>query len=74
MYCYANSIGAEQQKPNEEDLVRENILQGVVAANANQDRFAWTTTTINSKTVPVCWVSAKEFGFDQIGGKQTGIA
>lgn len=65
VYCYANSIGAEQQKPNAEDLVRENILQGVVAANANQDRFAWTTAQINGKTVPVCWVSAKEFPFDQ---------
>jgi len=65
MYCYANSIGAEQQKPNSEDLIRENILTQVVEANAGQDRYAWTTANINGKTVPVCWVSAKAYPFDQ---------
>lgn len=65
MYCYANSIGAEQQKPNSEDLIRENILTQVVEANAGQDRYLWTTANVNGKTVPVCWVSAKAYPFDQ---------
>jgi hypothetical protein len=65
MYCYANSIGAEQQKPNSEDLIRENIIAHLIEANAGQDRYVWTTTNINGKTVPVCWVSAKTFPFDQ---------
>src|SRR3990172_1693712 len=65
MYCYANSLGAEQQVPNAEDKVRENILITVVQNPTGVEKFGWTTVLINGKDVPVCWVSAKTFPFNQ---------
>ncbi len=65
VYCYANSFGAEQQKPNSEDLVRENILHAVEFGSANVGGYEWTTTIINGKEVPVCWISEKVFPFPQ---------
>jgi len=64
VYCYANSYGAEQQKPNSEDLVRENVLNAVRNSVTNE-RYEWTITTVNGKEVPVCWISAKTFPFPQ---------
>jgi hypothetical protein len=65
MYCYANSLGAEQQVPNAEDKVRENILIQVVRNPTGMEKFDWTTVMVNGKEVPVCWVSAKTFPFNQ---------
>ena len=65
MYCYANSLGAEQQVPNSEDLIRQNILTTVVYNPTGMEKFDWTTTIVNGVEVPVCWVSAKTFPFPQ---------
>lgn len=65
MYCYANSLGAEQQVPNSEDLIRENILITVVGNPTGMEKFDWTAVSINGEDVPVCWVSAKTFPFNQ---------
>ncbi len=65
MYCYANSLGAEQQKPNSEDLIRENIIITIIDNHTGVEKFDWTTVMINGKEVPVCWVSAKTFAFNQ---------
>jgi hypothetical protein len=64
VYCYANSFGAEGQIPNSEDLVRENVLNAV-RNNVPNEKYEWTTTTVNGKEVPVCWISAKTFPFPQ---------
>jgi hypothetical protein len=64
VYCYANSYGAEQQKPDSEDLVRENILNAVRNGVTNE-RYEWSITTVNGVEVPVCWISAKTFPFPQ---------
>jgi hypothetical protein len=64
VYCYANSYGAEAQKPDSEDLVRENILNAVRNGVTNE-RYEWTITTVNGVEVPVCWISAKTFPFPQ---------
>jgi len=65
VYCYANSFGAEAQKPNSEDLVRLNVLNAVKSGAANYGNYEWTTTMVNGKEVGVCWVSAKTFPFPQ---------
>ncbi|MBI4146772.1 hypothetical protein HY489_05540 [Candidatus Woesearchaeota archaeon] len=66
MYCYANSLGAEQQVPNSEQLIRQNIIRSLVE---NQPRSGlahdWTTATVNGASVPVCWVSDRSFPFPQ---------
>ncbi len=64
VYCYANSYGAEQQKPDSEDLVRENVLNAV-RNSVPTERYEWTTTYVNGLEVPVCWISAKTFPFPQ---------
>jgi hypothetical protein len=64
VYCYANSVGAEGQKPNSEDLIRQNLLNAVNSGVANE-KYEWTTTFVNGLEVPVCWISAKTFPFPQ---------
>lgn len=65
MYCYANSNGAEGQVSNAEDLVRMNLVNIVNSGKGNSEGYTWTTTTMNGKTVPVCWVSSEAFPFPQ---------
>ena len=65
MYCYANSLGAEQQVPNSEDLIRENVLTTLVDNKSGNERFDWSSVLVNGVRVPVCWASAKTFPFDQ---------
>lgn len=62
-YCYANSVGAEQDKPASEQMIRENILEGLVK-NKNGEH-QWTSVVLNGVEVPVCWVSQEEFPFPQ---------
>jgi len=64
MYCYANSLGAEQQKPNSEDLIRENVL-GLVDSPPKAVVNNWGETRVNGKRVAVCWVSERNFPFPQ---------
>ena len=65
MYCYANSLGAEQQVADSEDKIRENILITLVDGTTGVEKYDWGSVTINGKRVPVCWVSAKTFPFPQ---------
>ncbi|MEM3154325.1 MAG: hypothetical protein QW165_02025 [Candidatus Woesearchaeota archaeon] len=65
VYCYANSYGAEAQIPDSEDRVRLNVLNAVKSGKANYGNYEWTTTIVNGKEVPVCWISAKTFPFPQ---------
>jgi len=66
MYCYANSVGAEQTSPyNSEDLIRQNIITKLVDNHAGVEKYDWKTINVNGKQVPVCWVSAKTFPFPQ---------
>lgn len=64
MYCYANSLGAEQQKPNSEDMIRENVLS-LVDSPSKEVSQDWGETRVNGKRVAVCWVSARNFPFPQ---------
>ncbi len=61
VYCYANSFGAEQQIPDSEDRVRENILNAVRQGTANVGDYEWTEID----GIPVCWISQKAFPFPQ---------
>lgn len=65
MYCFANSLGAEQQVPNSEAQIRENILTTLVDNKSGNERFDWSAVLVNGVRVPVCWASAKTFPFDQ---------
>ena len=65
MYCYANSLGAEQQVPNSEGAIRENVLTTLVDNKSGLEKFQWSAVTVNGVRVPVCWVSAKELPFPQ---------
>jgi len=65
MYCYANSVGAEQQKPNSEQLVRENILRSLVDAPVHELAHEWSSAMVNGVRVPVCYVSKLNFPFPQ---------
>ena len=65
VYCYANSNGAEQQVPNAEDWVRNNVRTTLVESKAGQNKFQWSMASVNGIDVPVCWVSALTFPFPQ---------
>lgn len=65
MYCYANSNGAEGQVPDAENQVRMNLVNLVKSGKAKSEGYSWTTTTMNGKEVPVCWVSSEAFPFPQ---------
>jgi len=65
VYCYANSVGAEQQVPNSEDLIRENLLIRLVDNDVGVEKYDWGETYVNGKRVPLAWQSQKVFPFPQ---------
>ncbi len=65
MACYRNSVGAEQQVPNTEELTRELILTKLVDGNVGVEKYPWYATTVNGVRTPMCWVTQKTFIFDQ---------
>lgn len=65
VYCYANSGGAGEWHDKSEDLIRESIITTLIENDAGLSKYKWSTTTINGKEVPICWVSEKVFPFGQ---------
>lgn len=65
VFAYANSVGAEQQVPDSEAKIRENILTRLVDGNVGEEKHEWTSVMVNGVRVPVCWISEKTFPFPQ---------
>lgn len=66
VYCYATSTGAEAQKPNTEQLIRENILKSLVDRDPTPEANQWIAVNLNNERVPVCPVAyEKDYVFPQ---------
>jgi hypothetical protein len=65
VYCFANSVGAEAQFPNSEDMIRDLVLQKLVDGDVGKELFDWGETWVNGKRVAVAWQSAKTFPYPQ---------
>lgn len=64
-YFFANSVGAEGQVPNSEDLIRERIVLAIRANNGKLGYHDWGILQINGKEVATCYIGARPFPFDQ---------
>ncbi len=65
LYCYANSVGAEQQVPDSEAKIRENILIRLVDNDAGVEKYDWGEIYVNGVRVALAWQSEKTFPFPQ---------
>lgn len=64
-YGYVNSLGAEGQGFDSEDLVRDRIVRSIKAHNGRLGNHAWGIANVKGKEVGICYAGSREFPFPQ---------